>query len=355
MATADTGGYMKIFISHATADKELAEKLVDLLRLGAGLSHDDIFFSSRDGDIPNGEFFVQHILNQLNEAKLVFCLVSESYFESKFCQAEAGAALARKTAGAAGFHALAVPPVRFPDLDGILYGVQSGYVDDPRALDALRDVIGSMAKPLPTATWESKRESFLKDAREIIKNRWRSPAAFLPERLSKVQSNPRYADDAVRFDKFYKKDSITSKESVIIVVGTTVAGDLLDRCVACALRDLIDEKGEGIPFRRGIVLADVCWLSEKGLANNPVIAVGGPPANRVTAEFEKWAPPPGSRQGKYSVPGAPGLMGFFRTNEADLPQVARWGPSATGTREAVQRYVENPQGLAEFLKISTWT
>src|ERR1700722_13345570 len=121
---------MKIFISHAAVDHELAVALSDLLDLGAGFSHDDVFCSSAKGSIPNGKYFVDHILQKLNEAELIVALLSKSYFKSKFCLAEAGAALTRQRAGNAQFYSFVVPPVAFSELEGALYGIQSGSLLD---------------------------------------------------------------------------------------------------------------------------------------------------------------------------------------------------------------------------------
>lgn len=158
---------MNIFVSHADADKELATKLVDLLQLGIGVPHADIFCSSSKGRIPNGDFFVQHILSRINEADFVIALLSRSYFESHFCQAEAGAALARQAAGLREFVSYAVPPVKFSELDGVLYGLQSGSILDVPSLGELRDRI-RVAKPPATSVWDEKREDFLKTARRTV-------------------------------------------------------------------------------------------------------------------------------------------------------------------------------------------
>ena len=56
---------MKVFVSHADADKQIALPFVDLLENGMGIS--DAFCSSSRGAIPNGQFFVQHILSKLHE------------------------------------------------------------------------------------------------------------------------------------------------------------------------------------------------------------------------------------------------------------------------------------------------
>jgi len=114
---------LKIFISHAAADLELVEKFLDLLQLGVGVSRTNIFCSSTKGAIPNGEFFVNHILSELASADVVFSILSESYFASAFCLAEVGAAQILSSSKRAAFRSLLVPPADFADLKGILYGV----------------------------------------------------------------------------------------------------------------------------------------------------------------------------------------------------------------------------------------
>ena len=118
------------------------------------------------------------------------------------------------------------------------------------------------------------------------------PNAFSLEQLSKTMSNPRYADDIFRLDRIYDRHSVINKETVILVVGTTLVAELLDRPVAELLRDKIDQRGGDYPFRRGIVVSDQTWYGEVwAFGNNAVIAVGGPPANKLSDEFAKWAPP----------------------------------------------------------------
>jgi hypothetical protein len=161
---------MKLFISHSDADKALATKFVEMLQLGVGASHTEIFYSSLKGAIPNGEFFVQYILKELNSADIVIALLSPSYFNSHFCLAEAGSALARKTAGSGEFLSFVVPPVKLSDLDGVLYGVQSGSILDRPALGELKDRISAKmtTKSPATPIWDQKRDAFLELAGNLV-------------------------------------------------------------------------------------------------------------------------------------------------------------------------------------------
>ena len=107
---------MKIFVSHAAVNAQLAKELVSLLRLGVGVSHNDIFFSSSHGNIPNGEFFVQKILTELGNSSLCISILSRPYLKSKFCLEEVGAAQVRRIGGIAGLFTLLVPPASFSEL-----------------------------------------------------------------------------------------------------------------------------------------------------------------------------------------------------------------------------------------------
>jgi hypothetical protein len=178
------------------------------------------------------------------------------------------------------------------------------------------------------------------------------PGAFSLEQLSKTMSNPKYADDIFRLDRTYERSSVINRETIMIVVGTTIIAELLDRAAAELLRDHIDQRGIPYPFRRGIVITHEAWASEAGfINNNPVIAIGGPPINKLTDEFIKWAPPSPGAGGKYGIAGPGGRTGFFRKNSVGLPQVGLWGKTANDTRETVEHYLKDEQGLSSFLKM----
>jgi hypothetical protein len=180
------------------------------------------------------------------------------------------------------------------------------------------------------------------------------PNAFSLQQLSKTMSNPRYAEDIFRLDRVYDRHSVINKETIIIVVGTTVVAELLDRPAAELLRGHIDQRGANYPMRRGIVITHDAWY-DKGeagmIANNPVIAIGGPPINRLSADFEQWKPEPPSKMGLYPIPvtGERIGTGFFRKNPAGLPQVGLWGKNANATRQTVEHYFTNDKGFKEFL------
>ncbi len=160
---------MKIFISHAAVDKQIAQGVVDLIRLGCDVPKGDIFFSSAHGDIPNGEFFVQKILTKLNESEMFVALLSRAYMRSHFCLGEIGAAQVRGIAGVSSLYTLLVPPAGFADLHAVLYGTQSGPILEGRVIDELLDRIARRSANAPDAAARvAERDKFLTNAKPLV-------------------------------------------------------------------------------------------------------------------------------------------------------------------------------------------
>ncbi len=178
------------------------------------------------------------------------------------------------------------------------------------------------------------------------------PTAALLEQMEDILSNPRYADDLYRLDRVYDRKAVINRETIILVIGVSVVSELLDRAAAELLRAEIDEQGGAYPFRRGIILTDRGWEAEAAsCGSNPVIAIGGPPANRLSKEFDEWVKPADSLEGKYTIPGGDALTGFFRKNGRGYPQIGLWGETASATLNAVEHYIKNERGLPELLRM----
>jgi hypothetical protein len=178
------------------------------------------------------------------------------------------------------------------------------------------------------------------------------PGAFSLEQLGKTMSNPKYAEDIYRLDRTWRRSSVIDRETVIIVVGTNIISELLDRSVAELMRDEIDRRGAPYAFRRGVIVSHEGWYSEaQYIKDNAVIAIGGPKTNKLTDEFDRIVPVPGESGGKYPIPGPGDRKGFFRKNSVGLPQVALWGKTANDTRETVEHYIKDPMGLKVFLSL----
>jgi len=180
-----------------------------------------------------------------------------------------------------------------------------------------------------------------------------TPHGFSLEVLVRTMSNPRYEDDRKRLEPLYDIESVINMDTIVIVVGTWVFAELLDRTIAEILRDHVNSIGkvDEHPFRRAIILTDVEWYANKKITNNALISIGGPPANRLSAEFDTWQGASDTNEGKYIISGKNVLTGFFRRNERGLPQVGLWGKTSSDTRDAVEYYINAEKGLVEFLKM----
>lgn len=158
-----------IFISHSSKDKELADELVDLLQTGLNISSKDIFCSSLEGlRIPSGKNFISYIKEKLQSPDIVLILLTKNYFSSEFCLCELGATWAMSH----NFLPIIVPPLSYDDVKGILVGIQLTNITDATSLTEFRMQIEELLNltEVNSARWESKRNSFLKNIPQIIKN-----------------------------------------------------------------------------------------------------------------------------------------------------------------------------------------
>lgn len=157
-----------IFISHASADKDLIDTFVDLIQTGIGLTHDQVFCTSLEGlDIPKGENFIEFIHGKIQNPFLVIMVVTPSYYESTFCLCELGAAWAMSHSS----FPIICPPIEYSDLEAVLTNKHAGKIDIPSDLDSLRDRIiddGNLEKPVKTSRWNVKRDQFLKKLKKLI-------------------------------------------------------------------------------------------------------------------------------------------------------------------------------------------
>lgn len=149
-----------ILISHASDDKALVEKFVDLLVDGIGVRRDDIFCTSLEQmGVPPGENFVSFIKSQIQSPQLVLMVITPTYLRRTFCLCEMGACWALSLKGIP----LIAEPVSFSDLGGVVSEVQVTKLSDKSRMTELRDsVVQEMNLEGKFSTvWERKRDEFI--------------------------------------------------------------------------------------------------------------------------------------------------------------------------------------------------
>jgi TIR domain-containing protein len=130
MTTAD-----KIFISHASADRKLADLLRDTLVLG-GIPRERIFYSSsRATGIPSGTDVRAHLRGELQQAGLVIELISATFLTRPMCLIELGGAwvLEKST------YPIVVPPLTRTQAVAQIGDVHMGQLSSDEEIDDVFD------------------------------------------------------------------------------------------------------------------------------------------------------------------------------------------------------------------------
>lgn len=157
-----------IFLSHSYHDKELADRLVNLLTNGCDASRNDILCTSLNGmNIKVGtSSFIDYLQDQLKNPKLVILLITENYLASSFCLAELGATWRMGIE----YFPLAVPPIARSEIGGVLEVTQAGDISNGAYLSQLRDkIIELFGKKVPTDGWDDQKDIFLNGLDALIK------------------------------------------------------------------------------------------------------------------------------------------------------------------------------------------
>lgn len=127
-----------IFISHATADKHIAEMLVDFLTDAVGVPEGSIFCSSLPGHgNPLTYDFNQNMQEQIQHPKLMVLLMTPAYMESPFCLMELGATWALQLRPLP----IIVPPISFAEVTRTI-GLKQGWnITNSDELESIRQTV----------------------------------------------------------------------------------------------------------------------------------------------------------------------------------------------------------------------
>ena len=180
------GGVPRVFITHSSLDQELAERIVDALRLATDVDESRIFCSSIEGyGITAGQDFLQYILDQLQNTPLVLPLITPAYLDSRFCQWELGGAWVLEV----DMVPILVEPVRPEQLEGPLHNRQVVKVNRA-GLNTLVDRIAkSIGSYVNRTRWEVERDRLIADLPSILdrlQTAWVSTAGAVQRRAAQV-------------------------------------------------------------------------------------------------------------------------------------------------------------------------
>jgi hypothetical protein len=157
-----------IFLSHASADRKLADLFRDTLILG-GVAEDRIFYSAdRATGIPSGEDVGTYLRTSLRETGLVIELLSETFLSRPMCLMELGAAWALNTPT----YPIVVPPLLRDTVSKDVGNLQMGVLGTDDEVDAIfEELSGRLDRDVrirvQVAAWNRAVRGFKQQLRSI--------------------------------------------------------------------------------------------------------------------------------------------------------------------------------------------
>ena len=188
-----------IFLSHASADKALADLLRDTLVLG-GVQEGRIFYSSdRSSGVPSGEDVGGYLRRSLQGAGLVIELVSETFLTRPMCLMELGGAWALGTPT----YPIVVPPLTREEATRQIGNVQMGVLGtDAEISDIFNELYDRLAQDLGIQTkvtaWNRAIASFKRQLPSNLATAQAAAAAApIPPQVAAVAAAPDASDDKI--------------------------------------------------------------------------------------------------------------------------------------------------------------
>jgi hypothetical protein len=150
-----------IFISHASADRSLADLFKNTLVLG-GVAPSAIFYSSARGTgVPVGEDFRRHLRNKLRESELVIQLISKTFLRRPMCLYEVGAAWVLDLPT----YPIVIPPLSRGEVSQYLGDTHTALLANESDIDDLFSELSDQIRdkfelPLKASDWSDAVKNF---------------------------------------------------------------------------------------------------------------------------------------------------------------------------------------------------
>ena len=170
---------IRIFVSHASADKEIVSSFVNsVIILGAGVPKECVAYTSDAGlGVSPGENIPGFIKENILSANLVLLMISDNYRGSEVCLNEMGAAWALEKRVVQ----ILLPDVSFSRLGWLLSLDKAIKIADSTCLDSLGDVISEIkGSALKMTTWNRHKDDFLRGIGKVRETLPAAPDSSLP-------------------------------------------------------------------------------------------------------------------------------------------------------------------------------
>lgn len=152
---------IKIFISHSSIDSGIIDEFIDdVLKLSLHLTSEDIAFTSReDMGVPPGGNIDEYLRNNIEQAQLVFLMISENFKKSEVCLNEMGAAWAYGKIKVP----ILLPNTPFSQLGWLLSFDKAIRINNEESLDSLYDTISAELHipEISITEWNKNKKKFM--------------------------------------------------------------------------------------------------------------------------------------------------------------------------------------------------
>lgn len=136
---------------------------------------------------------------------------------------------------------------------------------------------------------------------------------------------------------------VDTDETVVLVTGSGIAAEERDRPLAYWLKQEIDRRGSGHPYRRAVVVGDGWYLENRIFHLNPTIAIGGPGANALSGALVGQLP------GVWAQEDRAFVQADF---DGEPKRVCLWGMDLGATSAAVEAFMQ--RGYLDRLLERIW-
>ena len=136
---------------------------------------------------------------------------------------------------------------------------------------------------------------------------------------------------------------VDTEDTILVVTGIEVPAEMNDRPLAYRLKAEIDRRGEGRPFRVGLVVSDAWYAQNRIFQLCPAVAVGGPGVNALAGSLVEGLPMLVKREDRVFVQG--------KWDEEEK-RVSLWGMDRTATAQAVEAFLK--EGFCDAFLRAAW-
>lgn len=204
---------MRIFISHASKNQEIVLKFAELLEIVS--SDIEVFCSSERGSIKVGKDFIETIFKELDGSDVFIPVISQEYYESKFCMIELGVAYSylynkyKKNGEDYIFPFTLYPVKKGQALSGTpIANIQTGNINDETDIRGFLDYLSSEKGVSIGSGINRKLHAFKFDIDQILLNN---------QDITEMAKINTYFDDSI--DYRHKEDVVNcsaTKEAITI-------------------------------------------------------------------------------------------------------------------------------------------